>query len=146
MKRGMKMDYQTVKERFLCENGFYTTEEVGRYEWENLHEWQKEKHDLNSSLYYKKVPTETSREDITIASQLAQSSKLLSLEENIIEIKESLGKNDHLVTRKEIDTMKMCLIILTVCTVALTFISLVGTAQIYSYIKNFVEGFSRIGL
>lgn len=117
------MDYQTVKERFLCENGFYTTEQIQPNETAALEEWRWEGRDISGvTAYYKKIPTEMSDEEFNSFLNLLQT-------KNIIQ------------SSKNINIVKICVIVMAALTVAVALLYLIGAIQMVRTMNVFIEAF-----
>lgn len=117
------MNYQAAKEKFLCENGFYTTEQIQPNETAALEEWRWEGRDISGvTAYFKKIPTEMSDEEFNSFLNLLQT-------ENTIQ------------TSKNINIVKICVIVMAALTVAFALFYLIGVVQMIKTINEFMEAF-----
>lgn len=122
-------DYKKEKEKFLCDNGYCTKKKISREEAMKLQDWEIEEifiENEQSFSYKKKVPADISNEDISLIVAFKQGEKLDKLEHDM-------------------NIVKTCVIILTICTFVSILVGIIGAAEIYCAIKNFVESFSRLG-
>ena len=117
------MNYQAAKEKFLCENGFYTTEQIQPNETAALEEWRWHREEtMNQINYYKKVPTEMSDEEFNSFLNLLQTNNTIQLSKNI-------------------NTVKICVIVMAALTVAVALLYLIGAIQMVRTMNVFIEAF-----
>ena len=108
-------NYKKEKEKFLCDNGYYTENKISVDEAMELQEWEVEEVFAGSYEefeYKKKVPVDISNDEIALLSAFKQNEKIEQLE-------------------NDIHTVKTCVVILTICTVVSLFAGIIGALQIY---------------